>query len=170
MTTIRRLNPDTDRGLLVDAYAWEAFAPRWFKDADKVFGPPTLVDFIKGTEQDDRATFGIFDDEIAGLIILTLRDSAVEADLMARPGVSLEIIAAGASSLRDAVFSDLPVTAIYCWLARKNYPTRKLCAIIGFCDSGLRLLKGVYRGRVIEWYRLEITREAWETEQLALAA
>lgn len=170
MIAIHRLNPDTDRELYAQAYEWEVAAPQWFRDADTVFGPPTLADFLTSMAQENRATFGIFDGELAGLIMFTLRGNAVEVDLMARPHVARETIIAGTSALRDATFADLPISTIFCWVAQRNIPTRRLCGIIGFRDSGLRILKGVYRDRVIEWHQLIITRELWAMEQLAIAA
>jgi len=144
----------------VDAWRWEARAPRWFRDADKVFGPQTFEDFLESSKEFERATFGIFDEHLAGLIIFTLKGSSVEVDLMARPKTSRETILIGASILREQIFADLDIQELYVWLPRKNYPTRKLCGILGFRETGLTLIRGTYREKVIEWLHLNLTREA----------
>ncbi len=155
---MRRLDPDKDRDLFIQAWLWESFAPKWFKEADKVFGPPTFEDFIKGSKEDNRATFGVFDNELIGLIILTLKGSGIEVDFMAKPRCDVGKLLIGAMSLRDKVFDDLGVKELYVWTPKKNVPMRRFCATLGFHDTGLRILKGTYRERVIEWQRLSLLR------------
>lgn len=167
---IRRIDTDEDRGCFVDAWAWEVLAPRWFRDADKVFGPPTLEDFIQSSGEDNRATFGIFENDLIGIIILTLRGNGIiEADLMAKPGCSPFAILEGAIGLRDRIFEDLGAREIMCWLAKKNIPTRRLCCILGFRETGITLIRGTHRDRVIEWINLSVSREAWEAKTLKAA-
>ena len=157
---IRRIDPDEDRGCFVDAWIWETEAAPWYKAASRVFGPPTLENWIEASREDTRATFGVFDPDLISIIILTLRAKGrLEVDILAKPRCSAWAVAEAAISLRDAVFADLGASEIYCWVAKKNVPTRRLCATIGFHDTGLRLLRGQYRGRVVEWHRLVIIRE-----------
>lgn len=167
---IRRLNPKTDKHHFVESWLWESQAALWFKTADKVFGPPTFEDFLKASAEDDRATFGIFEHELIGLIILTLRAKGLfEVDLMAKPRCSPVTILEGAISLRDAIFEDLGAQALYVWLSKKNFPTKRLCAILGFYETGLTLIRGTYRNRVIEWVNLSLSREVWESQTVKAA-
>lgn len=164
---LRKLDPIEDRGGFVDAYLWELDAPQWFKAADKVFGPPTLEDFIEASKEENRATFGVFDDHLIGLFILTLRGKGLlEVDFMAKPRCDPDRILMAGLQFRDQVFGDLQAREVYLWTQKKNFPTRRLCARIGFQDSGMRLIKGTYRNRVIEWLHLSLTRDAWEAEML----
>ena len=163
---IRKLDPEKDRGCFIEGWLWESSAPRWFKDADRVFGPATFEDFLESSREPNRATFAIFDDRLAGLIIFTLRGSSVEVDLMARPKVPRGTIFTGASVLRDRIFNDLPIQGLYVWLPRKNYPTIRLCSMLGFRETGMTMIRGTYRARVIEWVHLSIPREV-KAAQLA---
>lgn len=164
---ILRLDPIKDRDCFVDAWDWEVFAPTWFKQSNDVFGPPTLENFIEASKEEDRATFGVFDSRLDAMITLTLRGASVEADLLSRPNAPRETIINGTAELRDAIFRDLRVQEIYVWLPRKNYPTKRLCATLGFQDTGLRILKGTYRDRMIEWQRLAIYRSQIEQAKAA---
>ncbi len=157
---IRRLDPQKDRDCFVEAWLWETSAPRWYKQSGKVFGPPTLEDFINASKEETRLTFGIFDGELIGMIELTLRGNSIEADLMAKPRCDAAAVLVNAEALRDKVFEDLEVNDIYVWLPKKNLPTRRLCAIMGFRETGLTILRGTYHERVIEWIHLSIPREA----------
>jgi hypothetical protein len=160
---LRRLDPEQDRKDFVEAWIWESSAPSWFKSAGRVFGPPTFEDFIQGSKEENRATFGIFEKELIGLIILTLRNKeSIEVDLTTKPRCSPAAILEAAIALRDRIFEDLQTEELYVWIPRKNFPTRRLCSILGFRETGLTLIRGTYRNRVIEWLHLSITREAVE--------
>lgn len=166
---IRRLDPVKDRECFIEAWLWNVSAPSWFKQSSDVFGPPTFENFIEASEEDDRATFGIFGEELDGMLILTLRGASMEADLAARPHAKFGTILDGAAWLRDAIFRDFQVREIYVWIPKKNYPTRRLCAILGFQDTGLRIIKGVYRDRVIEWRRLSVSHPQIEKADCIVA-
>lgn len=156
---ITRLDPDSDRGCFVEGWLWETEAPGWFKAADKVFGPATFEDWLEASREDIRATFGVFDPDLIGMFILTLRGKGLyEVDFLAKPRCLPGALVEAGIYFRDAVFEGLGAEEAYCWTPRKNIPTRRLCAIIGFQDSGLRLIRGQYRNRAIEWHRLSILR------------
>lgn len=156
---LRRLDPETDRDCFVDAWLWDIEAPLWYKAAGRMFGPDTFEDWIEASAEDTRATFGILDPELIGMFILTLRGKGLyEVDFLAKPRCSVRALVEAGLYFRDAVFGDLGAEEVYCWTPRKNIPTRKLCGIIGFHDTGLRLIRGQYRNRAIEWVRLSILR------------
>jgi hypothetical protein len=157
---LRRLDPEKDRECFVEAWLWETSGPRWYKQSGKVFGPSTLEDFIEASKEETRLTFGIFDNELIGMIELTLCGNSLEADLMAKPRCNPDAILSHAMALRDRIFDDLGIAEIYVWLSKKNIPTRRLCAIMGFRETGLTLIRGIYHERVIEWVHMSIPREA----------
>ena len=160
---IRRIEPDADRDCFIEAHLWTVSSPTWFKQAERVFGPQTLNDFIAGSKEENRVTFGLFEGELIGVIIFTLRFRGVyEVDFLAKPRCDAEAIVRNCLALRDRLFNDLGAIELFCWLAQKNFPTRRLLCILGFSDSGLRLLRGTYRDRVIEWQRLSLPRKVWE--------
>lgn len=165
---IRRLNPGEDRRCFVDAWLWETEVAPWYQAASRVFGPATLDDWLEASREETRATFGIFDPDLIGMFIFTLRGKGLyEVDFIAKPRCSVGALVDAALGLRDALFKDLEAEEIYCWVPRKNVPTRRLCATIGLRDTGLRLLRGSYRGRVLEWVRLSIIRPAVAVAQAA---
>lgn len=165
---IRRLDPDEDRDCFVRGWLWETEAAAWYKAADRVFGPPTFEDWLKASQEETRATFGVFEPELIAMFILTLKGKGLyEVDFLAKPKCAVGAIVEAGTYFRDAVFNDLGAQEVFCWTVKKNYSTRKLCGIIGFRDTGLRLLKGSYRGRVLEWHRLSITRPVIEAAQAA---
>lgn len=154
---IRRLDPNNDRECFVEAWIWETNAPQWYKTSDRIFGPATFEDWIEASKEETRATFGVFEPELIGLIILTLKGKGVfEVDLLAKPKCDGVQLALNGMALAEMVFQELGAKEIFCWVNKKNYPTKRLCATIGFRDSGLRLIKGQYRDRVIIWERLSL--------------
>jgi len=157
---IRRLDPIQDRNHFVDAHLWVVNSPRWFKESDRVFGPPTFEDFIESAKEESRATFGVFDGELIALVMFILRAKGrMEVDFMARPRCNAGTVVTHCLALRDRAFEDLGTQELFVWVAKKNLPTRRLCGTLGFREDGLRLIKGMYRGRVIEWRRMNMTRD-----------
>ena len=170
--SIRRLNPETDKALFVEAWLWDHVdVPRWYREMDRVFRPEAFEDFLKLAHGEDQADIGVFEnDKLVGLITLSMRAKGMfEAHLSAKRGASVEVLADAGIQVKEQLFRDMGMIEGCLWVARKNYHVRKLCSIIGFRDSGLRIFKGSHRGRVIDWLRLSVTRSEWEAEQVLAA-
>lgn len=142
---LRRLEP-TDP-LLHEAFHWDDDAPPWFRTANTVFGANDEEAFLSR----DAIFIGVFDDELIAVIVLTMVAPHVfSADLLARRRADIAAIAAGAARVISD-FLSMGMKLGFCWVAEKNLGVRKLCDTLNMRHEGLRMYKGVYRGRMICW-------------------
>lgn len=171
MIAIRRLDSDTDRDFYAEAWAWDIDAPRWYQDSDAVFRPESFDEYMKLAHGDDQCDVGVFDDELIGLITVTLRGKGVyEGHLSAKRGANLEMLAEAVLQIRCQLF-ERGMSEAYLWVAAKNRAIRKLCANAGFYGTFVTMLRGSSHNRPIEWEQWVTTRTQWESEQrIELAA
>lgn len=166
MLNIRRLDTN-DRELLSAAYDWDLDAPLWYRQADAVFGEQEKEDFLALLTDSTVALIGIFTPELIGVIVMKLiTREHLEAHLLARRGAdSLAIVLAGCQ-IRDDMFAQ-GAKEVFVWVASRNRHVRRICEQIGFRATGLEMLKGSYRNKVIVWQYLSVTPWANEARNAA---
>jgi len=165
---IRRLDSEKDKECLIEAYSWDKSHPSWYRDMDEVWGPHTVEDFIELAKDSFNMFIGVFDDQrMIGLTLFAWNNGKLEAHIYCPRDVNQKLLIPNLLNLRNQLFADLKITEIYVWVAKKNIPTRKLCAIMGFHDTGLRIIKGTYHSRVIEWVNLSVPREVVAMSKVA---
>ncbi len=149
---IRRLDPETDRECLVDAYSWDKEYPRWFQDLEKVSHWP-LEQFLK--EAPDRADLGVFhDDEMVALISIIRRDVGVfEGHVWAKRKSKVEELANAVSWIIERLVEDLKMRFGYVWIAKRNLPIKQMCIMAGLRFDGTTLTDGESHGKPIVWER-----------------
>ncbi len=149
---IRRLD-NGDHDLLRHAYSWDAKAPEWYRQQDKVFGPKTVDEFVPLVDDPKNALIGIFNPELVGLITATLVcKDCFEIHLWAKRGTSLDVLEEAGYQIREQLVR-FGAQEIFVWVAEKNRPVKQLCARLGLQPDGIELLKGCYKGKVIVWQR-----------------
>ena len=163
MLTVRRLYPDEDRELLAIAHGWdtEPSRPRWYREMDATYGAGDFDAYIAGARGVGRIDVGMFDDgELRAVFVFSEQEPhVVEVHLMVKRGTLVDDLVFVANQLKPQLF-ELGVREIVAYPARKNYAIRQLCRNIGFVEDGCVMIKGVYRGRVIEWLRHSLLNEA----------
>jgi hypothetical protein len=161
---IRALKAD-DYELYQEAFDWTGKAPEWFRQLDSVFGWPDFETYYEQTK--DKISFGIFDNELVALVTIIERARGIyEAELSARRGTDVLLIIEATRVIRDAVFAHGCLEG-FMWVALRNRMVLKVCEAAGFQRDGIRMFRGVCKGRVIEWVRLSCRRMEWVNEQRA---
>jgi hypothetical protein len=156
---IRRIDPVVNEDLLREAHSWDKDAPDWYRSCDKVFGP-TMDEFLAQTKAEDQIDIGIFAPEFCGLISLTRRAAGIyEAHLRARRRTPLEPLALAGRQVIDDLLG-MGMETGYVFVAEKNRPVRKLCCMMGMQPDGIAIYRGSYKGRVVQWLRYSVEREA----------
>lgn len=153
---LRNLDPIKDAALLEEAWSWNENAPRWYQRTQEVF-----------EVSHERIAIGIFDGELVGVIFLTPRGQAAEVDLMAKRGTDVLLLGEAAAHVAHSLFNQINLNEIFCWLPKKNKAVSKVCILGGMRDDGIRMLKGSYGQRVIEWVRWSVRRESLLAEKAA---
>lgn len=149
MISIRRIFPDTDRGLYVDAYLWEQDYPRWFRE---MMPPLTLKKMLELAHGEDQCDVGIFNGSLFALATMSLRAKGTyEIHLTVKRGTDAELLQEGLAGLKGCINRDLHPVELYSWIAKRNIPTRKLCVSMGLREQGLTRTHGSYHGKPIEW-------------------
>ena len=161
----RRLSPVEDKTLLREAYLWDQDRPQWYRDMDAVYGPDNFQAYIEAAKGIRRIDVGVFDASLIGVFILSERQPSVfDVHVMAKRGASNEILADAAHQIRWQLFAQ-GAQSISGWIASRNKPLLALANMVGFIRTSLAMLKGTYRGRVINWVQVVSTREQWLSEQ-----
>lgn len=148
---IRRLDPIKDRGCFVEAYSWDKDYPRWYQDLEKIAHLP-LDKFID--QAPERADFGLFVPDLVGMISILRRAPQVfEGHVWAKRRTPIEPLGSFGAQLRESLQGDLDMKFGYVWIAQKNLPIKKLCAMIGLRPDGAIEIDGESHGRPIVWER-----------------
>lgn len=155
--TMRRLDPVKDERLVREAVAWINSAPRWFQDADAVWGKDNADDYLNQMSTDAQADFGVFDDEkfIAVLTVSLKSHGVYESHLMAKRNASSSVITLAIVNLREQMFQHGMIET-WLWLARKNFAVRHIVEAAGLIRDGVSMLKGRSHGRPIQWLRYSV--------------
>ena len=153
--------------MLREAYHWDDDRPRWYQDMDRVFNGGGETEFLSLLNDKRNVLVGVFDPELTAIIMVVLEGYGVfESHLLARRGANAEtIVIAAHSILYDLLEFDLQ--ELYVWVAKRHISVKRLCDNIGLLPDGVRMFKGQYRGRLIEWERRSIRRENLLAEKAA---
>ncbi len=166
---IRRLNPVDDEALLHTAYLWDQDRPLWFRQMDAVYGPDDFNAYIEAAKGEKRIDVGVFDGELIAVFVLSERSpDRFEVHVMAKRSLNNRILVEAAYQIRWQLF-ERGAKSISGWVASRNRPLLNLASMVGFVKSHLTMMKGSYRGRVIQWVNLVSTREQWLSEQKKVA-
>lgn len=152
---IRRLDPENDREIYEQVFAWEKDYPRWLRDAEKACGM-SLDEFLVKGQLEKRADVGIFAPELVGMISVNFDrgPKVFEAHIWAKRRTSLDLLAEAGLHVRDSLAKDLGMKAFFVWVVRRNNPIKKLCAMIGCVLDGASVIDGESHGKPIEWQRM----------------
>jgi len=148
---IRRLDPVKDEELLKEAYSWDRTRPQWYLDMDAVYGPDDFSSYIRAAKGEQRIDIGMFADELVTVFVLSERSpQRFEVHIMAKRGINNQMIAEAACQIQEQLFQR-GAKSISGWIASRNRPLLELARMVGFVKTRLTMMKGSYRGRVIEW-------------------
>jgi len=126
-----------------DADAWANEAPEWFR----------VSRVVDDEGQQDVIGIGVYEQELVALIRVSSPAVGVfEIHLDARRTVSGDAL----TVVIDAVVTQLieaGACLIVAWSLRQNRRVAAIVQAVGGCWDGTTRLKGVYRGRALEWRR-----------------
>jgi hypothetical protein len=150
---IRRLSPDEDRELIVEALNWVRREPRWSRDADSTWGEISDEGYLEMMKKDAQVDIGIFeDDELrAMLTVAMVKKGVFNTHLLVKRGTKPETIAEGALAVKLLLIRDMGAKEIWAWLASVNRGAQRVVKAIGMSRNGISILKGHSHGRVLEW-------------------
>lgn len=155
--SIRRLDSNIDEPLFRTMFTWLEQSPSWRRETEAVFGTLDLTEYLAATHWDRRIDVGVF---VGSTLIacvtmtLTAKDTYevhFEASRQADPAV---VVAAG-RVIRDQMFA-YGTQLAYTYTPRWNRTVLAINNALGFRPSGVIMLRGTCRGRLIEWLQYQV--------------
>lgn len=155
MITIRRLDPVADEALFRQAFSWEnENLPRWYTEAHNVWGVDTWEEYLERTRRDTQIDTGVFteDGAFVGLVtVIRERPGIWEAHLSGATHGKPDYLAMGAMMTAHSLFQAGVATAFISWVMSRHHGAARVNEIAGMKRTGITLLKGQVRNRLIEW-------------------
>lgn len=128
----------------MDLLKWwqiEQNSPKWFKDANSLWGE-TWDDFNKFCQGCDR----IYD---LGDVIIYVQKDQDSANIHIGAVRHARIDIKALCIIRDKLLIEFQV--VYGWVLRHNRGIAKLANAVGMTFNGVRMFRGESRGRLLEW-------------------
>lgn len=163
--TLRRLDPVADRDLLLTAFRWDTTdTPEWFRRAEAVWSEDTPEAYLARAARPEQADIAIEKNgQTAGIITLEMiAPGVIEMFFSAPRGSDSALLTAACWQVGSQLLRDGVAAKLVSWVCTLNRGALRLNRACGMQDTGVALLKGAVRGRVLEWKRLELTRRRWE--------
>jgi hypothetical protein len=158
--TIRRLNPITDESLFHIAFGWLEDSPSWRRETEAVFATLDREQYLQATLDPARIDIGVFNGpEFIANVILTLRGMDIyEVHFEAAPDADPKTIIAAGCQIRDLMFGQYGMQMAYTWTPKWNRGVLAINKALGFEPSGVMMIHGTARGRLIDWVQYSIRR------------
>lgn len=155
---IRRLDPATDTALFEQSFGWLAGSPSWRQYTESVFGTLDHTEYMAARLDERRIDIGIFADDvfIAKVALHLVAKSTYEVSLEAMRTADPAIIAQAGQLIRDQLFDVYGAQSVFAWVPRWAKSVQSILTAIGFENSGVIMLRGTCRGRLIEWLRFSL--------------
>lgn len=155
---IRRLDPVADGHLYDLSYSWLMSSPSWRQQTEAVFGTLDYTEYMNAVHDPGRCDVGIFvEGVLTAIITLTIRAKGVyEVHLEAAPHTPPEAIMEAGLAIKAQMFGVYGAQLAYTWTPSWNRAVLAIDKAIGFEDTGVRMLHGTCRGRLIEWVELSV--------------
>lgn len=163
--TLRRLDPATEAEALLMAFRWDtADAPEWFRRAESVWSEETPENVLERARRSVQTDVAVEKNgQIAGIITLEMiAPGVIEMFFSAPRGSDSVLLRAACWQVGSQLLRDGVAAKLVSWVCTLNRGAMRLNRDCGMQETGISLLKGTVRGRVLEWKRLELTRERWE--------
>lgn len=163
--TLRRLSPDADRELLLLGLQWDTQdAPEWFRRAEAVWSGDTPEVYLARARRPEQADLLVEENGYsAGIITVEMIAPGVAELFFSAPRRSRpELLTQACWQVGSQLLRDGLAAKLVSWVCTLNRGALRLNRACGMQETGISLLKGSVRGRVLEWRRLELTRERWE--------
>lgn len=147
---VQLLSSDKDKDLLIDAYRWRETSPSWFQECLEIW-KESLEDYLESSV--NELHYGVWHE---GQFIAAIRlvpdqmDFVYNLHLNVKKGTDPEVLYVASCTLRDFLFSQGRIY-IYGYLPTFNRGISKLYECLGFTDTGIRIFKGMVRGKLVEW-------------------
>lgn len=169
MNGLRRLDPDSDHLLIIEALNWVNDYPRWARDADSAWGHIEDEDYLEMMRTDAQIDIGVFVDneQVAMITVARVSKGIVNTHLLVKRGANPVEIIKAADALKYSLWTELHVTEIWAWLATPNKGVQRIIQSIGFTRDEIRMFKGKTHGKLITWERFSWKRELLALEQAA---
>jgi hypothetical protein len=146
---LRLLDIDKDRELFIEAYNWRNRAPRWFRECLNIW-KESLEEYLENAVTEFHYGVWVDGEFQASIRLIETVPRIFNIHLYARRGVNLEDLYVSGVTLRDFLVKQ-GIAGFYGYLPIINKGISHLYECLGFEDTGIRVFKGVIRGRVVEW-------------------
>lgn len=155
---IRRLHPTVDLPLFEQSFEWLVTSPKWRRHVEAVFGTLNREEYLLTRWAETRIDIGVFDgpDYIAKVALHITAKHTYEVSLEARRDANPAVIIDAGCAIRDQLFGLYGAQLAYAWVPRWAKSIQAILTAIGFQDLGISMLRGVCRGRLIEWEQFSI--------------
>lgn len=158
--TIRRLDPTDDEPLFHIAFGWLEDSPSWRRETEAIFGTLDRVQYLANTHDTHRIDIGVFDGpEFVADVILTLRAKGVyEVHFEAAPHADPTMVIEAGCAIRDQMFGEYDMRTAYTWTPKWNRGVLRINKALGFKPTGVKMLRGTARKRLVDWVQFELRR------------
>lgn len=154
---LQRLDPKTDEAIYFTLYQWDQDTPPWFRASEDVWGTDSWEEFYARTDRDDVIDCAVYDDAdtLQGSITVIHKGGKVfEVFIIGRRSSDAQTLTLGcflmAKQLMDAGIAD----AFTSWVCDRNRGALRLNKEAGMIETGVQLIKGVYKGRPLYWKQM----------------
>lgn len=158
MTSLRALNPETDRDLYRQCWSWHESFPRWVQDALEAYSVETFEEYLELTKG-PRSNIGVFDGEnfVAMITVELVAASVYEVHLSSIRRPPREVIIEAMLNVTKTVFEDLNAKTGFSFTPDYDKGIIALVRAIGMRQDGVEKLRGVSRGKPVRWIRSIMT-------------
>lgn len=147
---IRALSPKFDLPLYSKAWKWSKNKPDWFVESMATWNM-TKEEFFVKIRDESQVDFGVFNPTLTAVITSNeVAPGIIEAHIECAENTSLETATIGCRMVMDHCF-EKGLKLVIVWVQSFNRPILKMYESLGFQPTGLRLLRGSCKGRVVEW-------------------
>lgn len=157
--TIRRLDPIADEPLFHIAFGWLEDSPSWRQETEAVFGTLDREQYLVNTIDDHRIDIGVFHGpEFIADVILTLRGKhTYEVHFEAAPDADPDAVITAGQWIRDQMLN-YGAQMFYTWTPKWNRSVLRINKALGFKPSTVTMLRGLCRGKLVEWVQYSLVR------------
>ena len=164
---IRRLHPAYDRQLFEHSFSWLRNSPTGRRQTEDVFGTLDREEYLAAATDERRIDIGVFADKyfFAKVTLHLTARRTYEVSLEADRNAPVEGIVLAGQLIRAQLFGLYGAQLVFAWVPRWAKGVQAILTTIGFQPTGVTMLHGTSRGRLIEWVQFTLRADDEQQEQ-----
>lgn len=148
MITVRSIDPYAEQALLIEAWHWRDESPDWFRACYEIW-KETFEEYLAASY--DELHIGVWDDGVLTAVVRMIPEKKgfFALHLSAKHGTNPDNLTAACLQIKEMMFDH--GVQFYGYLPTIHRSVAKIYEALGFWDTGIRIYKGIVKGKLICW-------------------